>query len=182
MTTDQQLPMRRRSLGDLSPNPYPPSAVANFFLSKSSEITQMQLHKLLYYAHGWYLAVVGKPLLNEMIGAWKHGPVVPSLYYDLKKFGARPVDRLAKAIDRTTRLRLAPRIDKSDHLVRSLLERVWIVYGGLSGRRLSQMTHAPDTPWRAVRERNPDLFGVDIPNEEIRMHFRARLVGGEPHD
>ncbi len=134
MTTDQQLPMRRRSLGNLWSAPYPPSAVANFFLSKSDEITQMQLHKLLYYAHGWYLAVVGKPLLNEMIGAWKHGPVVPSLYYDLKKFGARPVDRLAKVIDRTTRLRLAPRIEESDHLVRSLLERVWIVYGG---RKLS---------------------------------------------
>ena len=73
-------------VGGVSPAPYPPSAVANFFLSKSDEITQMQLHKLLYYAHGWYLAVVGKPLLNEMIGAWKHGPVVPSLYYDLKKF------------------------------------------------------------------------------------------------
>lgn len=89
----------------------------------------MQLHKLLYYAHGWYLAVVGKPLLNETVSAWKHGPVVPSLYYDLKRFGARPVDRLAKTTDRASQVRHAPQIDSSDFTVRSLLERVWMVYG-----------------------------------------------------
>jgi uncharacterized phage-associated protein len=167
------------SLRKVSPAPYPPSAVANFFLSRDTELTQMQLHKLLYYAHGWYLAVVGKPLLNEMVGAWKHGPVVPSLYYDLKRFGARPVDRLAKTIDLATRARFAPQVDESDHLVRSLLERVWIVYGGLSGPQLSNMTHAPDSPWSAVRERNPELLGVDIPNDEIRAYFKQRLAAGE---
>lgn len=161
--------------------PYPPSAVANFFLAKSGEITQMKLHKLLYYAQGWYLAVVGKPLLNETITAWKHGPVVPSLYYDLKKFGARPIDRLTRTIDRQARVRHSPQIRADDHVVRGLLERIWSVYGGLSGQQLSRMTHAPDSPWSRVRERHPDLSGVEIPNEEIRRHFRQRLEQGEPH-
>ncbi len=159
--------------------PYPSSAVANFFLAKSEEITQMKLHKLLYYAQGWYLAVVGKPLLNETITAWKYGPVVPSLYYDLKKFGARPIDRLTQRIDRQTRARYSPQIDPDDYLVRGLLERIWNVYGGLSGKQLSQMTHVPDSPWWRVREAHPDLSGVDIPNEEIRRHFRQRLEQGE---
>lgn len=158
--------------------PYPPSAVANFFLAKSGEITQMKLHKLLYYAHGWHLAVVGKPLLNETITAWKHGPVVPSLYYDLKKFGASPIDRLTRAIDRQTRARYTPQVDPDDYLVRGLLERIWSVYGGLSGRQLSQMTHASDSPWTRVREKHSDLSGVDIPNDEIRRHFRRRIGQG----
>lgn len=162
-----------------SPVPYPPSAVANFFLTKSDEITQMKLHKLLYYSQGWYLAVVGKPLLNETITAWKYGPVVPSLYYDLKKFGARPIDRLTRTIDRQTRVRHSLQVDANDHVVRGLLERIWKVYGGLSGKQLSQMTHAPDSPWSRVREMNPDLSGVDIPNEEIRRHFRQRLEQGK---
>ena len=160
--------------------PYPPSAVANFFLSKSDEITQMKLHKLLYYAQGWYLAVVGKPLLNETITAWKHGPVVPSLYYDLKKFGARPIDRPTRTIDRQTRVRYSPQIDPDDAVVRGLLERIWSVYGHLSGKQLSQMTHAPGSPWSRVRQAHPDLSGVDIPNEAIRRHFRRRLDQGEP--
>ena len=164
-----------------APVPYPPSAVANFFLAKSDEITQMKLHKLLYYAQGWYLAVVGKPLLNETITVWKYGPVVPSLYYDLKKFGARPIDRLTRTIDRQTGARYSLQIDPDDYVVRGLLERIWTVYGKLSGRQLSQMTHAPDSPWARVRETHPDLSGVDIPNEEIRRHFRQRLELGESH-
>lgn len=159
--------------------PYPPSAVANFFLAKSDEITQMKLHKLLYYAQGWHLAVVGKPLLNETITAWKHGPVVPSLYYDLKKFGARPIDRLTRAIDSQTRAQYTPQIDADDHLVRGLLERIWGVYGALSGKQLSQMTHAPDSPWTRVRQLHPELSSVDIPNDEIRRHFRRRIDQGE---
>jgi uncharacterized phage-associated protein len=171
----------RTSVSGASAAPYPAGAVANFFLSKSGEITQMKLHKLLYYAQGWYLAVVGKPLLNETITAWKHGPVVPSLYYDLKKFGAQPIDRLTRTIDRQTRVRYAPQVRPDDHLVRGLLERIWSVYGGLSGRQLSQMTHAAASPWSRVREMHPELSGVDIPNEEIRRYFRRRLEQGRPH-
>lgn len=171
----------RGSSVNLPSRSYPPSAIANFFLTKSAEITQMQLHKLLYYAHGWHLAVVGTPLFNEMIGAWRHGPVVPSLYYDFKTFGARPIDRLAKTLNRQTRVRYAPRIEEGDHLVLSLLERIWAVYGGLSGKQLSQMTHAPHSPWTRVRERHPDILGVNIPNEEIRNHFRERLRAGGEH-
>lgn len=178
MTLDTDSSRRRKSLGNVSSAPYPPSAVANFFLSRGGELTQIQLHKLLYYAHGWYLAVVGKPLLNETVSAWKHGPVVPSLYYDLKRFGARPVDRWAKTIDRVSRVRRAPQIEESDFTVLSLLERVWMVYGHLSGRQLSQLTHGADTPWTAVRERNPELHGVEIPNEEIRAYFVRRLSLG----
>ena len=143
--------------------PYPASAIANFFLRKSRRLTQMQLHKLLYYAHGWHLAMAGEPLIDETIGAWKHGPVVPSLYYEFKKFGAQPIDQLAKRFDRTTQTRVTPRVPAQDHVVRSLLERIWQVYGGLSGLRLSQMTHAPGTPWSAVRGAEPDIFGAADP-------------------
>ncbi len=178
------LAAERRVRDDARPTrccaPYPAGAVANFFLAKTgSPITQMKLHKLLYYAHGWHLAVVGKPLLDETVSAWKHGPVVPSLYYDLKEFGARPVDRFARAADRLTRARYAPRVAPDDHVVRGLLERIWAVYGGLTARQLSQMTHAPDSPWSRARERHRDLTVVEIPNRAIRRHFEERLTAGD---
>jgi uncharacterized phage-associated protein len=169
----------RTSVRGPSSAPYPAGAVANFFLAKSSAITQMKLHKLLYYAQGWYLAVVGRPLLNETITAWKYGPVLPSLYYDLKKFGAQPIDRLTRTMDLQTRARYSPQVDADDYVVCGLLDRIWSVYGGLSGQQLSQMTHASDSPWSRVRERHPELSGVDIPNEEIRRQFRLRLEQGE---
>jgi uncharacterized phage-associated protein len=40
---------------------YSPKAVANTLLEKAwandRSVTQMKLHKLLYYAHGWHLAI-----------------------------------------------------------------------------------------------------------------------------
>lgn len=33
-------------------------------------------------------------LIDEQIEAWKYGPVVPSLFHDLKKYGNQPVDGL----------------------------------------------------------------------------------------
>lgn len=73
---------------------YHAKAVANFFL-KRGHPTQMKLHKLLYYAHGWHLGFTGEPLLDEAIEAWAYGPVVPSIYQELKMLGSAPIDRLA---------------------------------------------------------------------------------------
>jgi len=70
------------------PVPYGAKAVANFFLRKKS-LTQMKLHKLLYYAQGWHLGRTGKPLLDETLGAWTYGPVVSSIHH-----GSSPLGRL----------------------------------------------------------------------------------------
>ena len=67
--------------------------VADYFLSKTDEeagdvISNLKLQKLVYYAQGFTLAVTGKPLFNEEIEAWQHGPVVPDLYHKYKDHGA----------------------------------------------------------------------------------------------
>ena len=63
---------------------YSSKAVANYFLEKSDlpakgRLTQMKLHKLVYFAHGICLAVYNKPLIKDEIQAWQYGPVVPEL-------------------------------------------------------------------------------------------------------
>src|SRR5580698_6281331 len=78
---------------------YSPSAVANFYLKKAKHecmpLTQMKLHKLIYFAHGWGMGITHKPLLNETVQAWQFGPVVPSVYREFVEYGSRPIDRLA---------------------------------------------------------------------------------------
>ena len=75
--------------------PYDALAVANEFLERANKakrpITPMQLLKLVYFAHGWYLALENKALVKERFEAWKFGPVCRPIYREFKRFGMNPV-------------------------------------------------------------------------------------------
>ena len=76
--------------------PYHPTQVTNAFLERSFsddyEIDPMKAQKLTFFAHGYYLAMTDRPLINEPFQAWKLGPVVPSLYHRLKRYGGSGID------------------------------------------------------------------------------------------
>jgi uncharacterized phage-associated protein len=77
-------------MGAVSLYMYDAIAIANYFIEKSlatgKRLTPMQLVKLVYIAHGWYLARTGKPLLADAVQAWQFGPVIPTLYHEFKQF------------------------------------------------------------------------------------------------
>ena len=163
---------------------YSAAAVANFFLEQarlsSRVLDPMQLQKLVYFAHGWSLALAGRPLISEPIQAWDYGPVVPSLYQELKKYGSGPVtDPITDVQSTPTGSQLIePRV--SDVQTQNLLRRVWQVYGHLTGLQLSDLTHRPDTPWSIARRRpwrnNP------ISDASMREFFQklAEVNAGRP--
>ena len=157
------------------PAPYSAKAVANYFLAKD-RLTQMKLHKLLYYAHGWHLGFRDTPLLDETLEAWRYGPVVPSVYREFARFAAAPVDCLAMEFDPSREdFFSAPRVDPSDKFVRDLLARTWEVYGDYTAAQLSTLTHATDSPWTVTRKNNPGVKYAGIPNQVILSHFRQRI-------
>lgn len=156
-------------------------AVANEFLrlaeSDGRKLDAMKLQKLVYFAHGWHLALKGEPLLDEEIQAWDYGPVVTSLYHEFKEFGPDPVDRLA----RHTVLRgdsieeEEPRLE--DEYAREIVSEVWRKYGEFSGIQLANMTHRRGTPWEMVDRRFQGRIprGATLPDELIRSGFRREL-------
>lgn len=167
--------------------PYSARAIANYFIdlaeASGKTLTPMKVQKLVYYAHGWHLAITGRPLINEQIEAWKFGPVIRSLYGDLAQYGDSPIRSKIKAFDvvRKSGGGLAvtehtPEVEeggKEGSFTRDLLRKVWDVFGAYTASRLSTLTHAPGTPWDQVfRQYNGDLpKGTDIPPETIRAHF-----------
>jgi uncharacterized phage-associated protein len=155
---------------------YPPTAVANAFLDLSRNsheaLDPMKVQKLVYFAHGWHLGRGAGPLISEPIEAWDYGPVVPTLYRDLKPYGAGAITEHLKEFEPTPggfRF-VAPAV--TDATERSFLGRIWEVYGKLSATQLSAMTHQPGTPWTTTRNRNPGARGAVIPDELMKIYFQ----------
>jgi uncharacterized phage-associated protein len=163
--------------------PYDSKAVANYFLNLAERdgktLDSMKLQKLVYFAHGWYLAVNGQPLIDDIVEAWQYGPVIPTLYHEFKEFGGGAITRMAKTVVvsgskiRVSVPELDPRMDTD------LLNKVWETYGDMSGFQLSNLTHAPGTPWEQIWTINEGRKNVDIPDDLIKTFFTAHLNAAE---
>ena len=152
------------------------AAVANTFLdlalTHARSIDHLQLQKLVYFAHGWYLAIEDEPLLDELIEAWEHGPVVNSIYQQFKRFGSRPVHGRAWYFDPTTDAIVYPYVSNSE--ARDVIRTVWDNYSKYDGLQLSAMTHTPDSPWSAARAEMGWAANAHISNERIADYFREQ--------
>jgi hypothetical protein len=66
-------------------------AIANHMIAQAEQngmpMDQMKLQKLLYFAHGWHLALTGTPLVDEPILAGPNGPLVGSVHDALVRMG-----------------------------------------------------------------------------------------------
>jgi len=148
-------------------------AVANFFIQKSLdtgiEVTPMKLLKLVYISHGWSLGLLNEPLINEAVEAWQYGPVIPTLYHELKQYGRERVTKLINFFEwgNLTKGFATPTIPEDDTRTRTLLNSVWNAYGDKSGLYLSAITHKPATPWSMT-----PLKGI-IAQDIIKEHYRS---------
>ncbi len=137
-----------------------PRVIANWFLSTAAlegeALTQMELQKLVYIAHGWHLALLDEPLIDEVVEAWKWGPVIPSLYRSFARFGASaiPAESMKPTLPEKTE---------------SLLNDVWEVYKRFTAAELSAMTHKPNTPWSLAFKK--EIRNIPISNDSIKLHY-----------
>lgn len=157
---------------------YDALAVANYFLDLAARdgktLDPMKIQKLVYFAHGWNLALDNSPLVRERIEAWTYGPVIPSLYRCFKRFGASAIAEPACQDGRTPRVGDAWNCDDTDY-VKSLLEFVWRTYGEHSGLQLSTITHQLGTPWEIARRSAPLSPSRPIDDEQIKAYFKREM-------
>ena len=146
------------------------SKVADYFISFTHEhgdpISNLKLQKLLYYAQAWYLAIHGRPLFDDRIEAWVHGPAVPPVYGKFKNWTWQPI-----AVEVNPPNDLPPEI--AEHL-----QEVMDTYGALSAYELERLTHSED-PWKnARRGLPPDEASTErIPEAEMASFYHSRLNG-----
>jgi len=158
--------------------PYDARSVANFLLNYADErsvsVTLMGLLKVLYFAHGWYLAQHGNPLIKNDFEAWQHGPVLRVVYDAFKGIGSSPIRGRVHRIDPVTRKESVADETFSEEDA-NFLRGVFDEYGHVQALTLSDMTHEPGSPWHAVwhAPREHLNLGMKISNDAIRRHFMS---------
>jgi uncharacterized phage-associated protein len=156
------------------------ASVANEFVTiaraAGEELSPMKLQKLVYFAHGWYLALTGAPLISEEVQAWQYGPVIPYLYQHFKGYGNGAIE-MPMTEDVWENGRWNPKVPllkdqgPSAEQARSVIRRVWDEYGKYSAARLSNATHQSGSPWEEVYE--ADRKNAVIPAETIKAYFKG---------
>ncbi len=152
--------------------PYDARAIANYFLDlahkEGRSLDPMGIEKLVYFAHGWHLAVFDAPLVEQPIEAWNYGPVIRDLYQCFKEFGTGWIRRPA------AKNGVPSSIDAVEETkqTRALINRVWSVYRHYSSIQLSNLTHVAGSPWTITRENEETI----IDNSLIEQYFKAQAV------
>jgi uncharacterized phage-associated protein len=152
--------------------PLPTKAVVNSLLARSfregrTDMTPMKVQKMLFYLNGWHLAVTGKPCIRPPFEVWRYGPVVNTVYHELKKFGGGAVSEYVKEFDPSTETFKSYVIADEKKEFHEILDLTWEKYIGIDATRLSAMTHAPDSPWATAKREGSTI----IDNETIKTYF-----------
>lgn len=129
------------------------SDIAKYFLYRSIQdgdlITPLKMQKLIYYAYVWTLVKSDKKLFDEKIQAWPNGPVVGSLYQELRNYGSAPID--AKYLGVEEEKELDKLFSKFSEDIKSTIDEVYEKYIPLSAFELVTLTHS-EKPWLKARE------------------------------
>lgn len=147
---------------------YKASDIACWFIKEFHKhgdcITHLKLQKMVYYAQAWALVFFDKPLFNEHIEAWTHGPVIPKLFNEYKEYGLdyEPLPEPKSC-------------PESDENTKKLIEDIIEVYGEHSARYLEELTHQED-PWRNARKNLPlEAKSNEIITQASMLDFYTKL-------
>ncbi len=128
--------------------------ITHFVNNKGDSVSHKKLQKLLYYVDAWHLVYFGNPIVDETFEAWVHGPVIPSLYQELKEFGFNEIKVInSEAVFESIESEIRTIIEKNnlseDQL--ELIDTVLLKYGSLSSMELEILSHS-EAPWIKARQ------------------------------
>ena len=97
-------------------------------------------------------------MFEEPILAWNYAPVIPSLYYEFRESGKKPIPKGNYSAvfndyedeefgGKTRKLESVP-IVEDNTLVLKILNAEWNHYKNYNGIQLSEITHKEGSPWR----------------------------------
>ena len=110
-----------------------------------TDLTPMKLQRLMYFAQFWYVKNFEHFLINDNFVRWKFGPVIPSIYYELKNYGSMHVDSYIRQLSPNNEA-VVYMIDNNPNAW-NFLNEVLDTYGHLDGTSLSAITQRDNSAW-----------------------------------
>ncbi len=150
--------------------------IANYFIKKLTEepekgLDAKKLQKLLYYSQAWSLVLREKPIFEDKIEAWIHGPAVYKVW-DAFKF------HIFSSLSESTISN--EDIGILDEEEKKFLDNIWTIYGKFDGEYLEALTHS-ELPWqearRGIDEREPS--SKEISHDSMKIYYGKRLADAE---
>ena len=137
---------------------YDASLIAKWIINKIHP-EPLKLQKLLYLAQGYNYAFYDRPLFNDDLEGWVHGPVVPSVYRLYNEFKYNPIS-------------LSYEIEELEKDALDVLNYVIDKYSKYDSKYLEELTHNQD-PWIYSRDGlDPDeRSDKTITKESIANYF-----------
>lgn len=126
-------------------------------------VSNLRLQKLLYFVQLFYCAATGNVCFNDRMEAWQYGPVVPSIYFEYKSFGA---DNIVPMFDNC-----------HDHISREdcdFIDGILSECAAKTNTDLVNITHNQD-PWRDAYNH----VGSRVISNEAIQRFVAKRTGRE---
>ena len=152
--------------------------VSDYILTQAAKsgisLTPFQIIKLVFIAHGRHLAVTNNPLLRDRIEAWKHGPVMPVLYHELKIYEDSPVSTLrycSTPVNSNVRDEFFNSVLSDKAL--NVIDEVVKEYGDWTVSELYQLCHEDGSPWDTCYT---GKYGVEIPDSVIKAYYKSEMV------
>lgn len=131
-------------------------------------ITHLKLQKLIYYAQGVYLAITGQKLFFNDIEAWTHGPVVPEVYDEYKKYGKGNISNITLT-EEQEEIITDIEIDRETSEILNMVYDNFAIY---TAWQLREMSHVKNGPWdKAIKNGN-----TIIDTDDINEYFTKEIV------
>ncbi|KAB5607628.1 Panacea domain-containing protein [Bifidobacterium jacchi] len=118
--------------------------VANYLVANyggETEMTNLKLNKLVYFAQAVSLKQHGAPLFSDDIQAWSYGPVEPVVYRTFQKYGKSVIRHPEGSYEVSAQLH-------------EVAQQVMQTYGELTAFDLVRISHREGSAWKRVYEPN----------------------------
>lgn len=129
-------------------------SVANSIIKLAKErgvtdLTPMKLQRLMYFAQFWYVKNFNKFLINDWFSRWEFGPVIPSIYHQLKYYGSNPVSSYIWLLSANNEAIVY--MMGNNPAAWNFLNEILDIYGNLDGFELSAITQRDSSAWSSGR-------------------------------